>query len=132
MASATLDLYYTSALHTVFNLASTSPSGARWLLSNREVSLPYELQIMRKLSPSSSLANDHIIVTLREVERNATTSKLCTASVSLDISIPKDTATISKDSVKYLLGYLISALNDATATAATNVNRTALIEGRDI
>lgn len=132
MASSTLTFYYDATHSQSFSLVSTGQNLSNWKVAGRDLSLPYEVSVQRKLTPPSALGNDHVIVTIRGVERNATTGKLVTGSVTMDISIPKDTATIGLNAMSQMVGYLSSLINDGGVLAGTNTNRTAILGGRDL
>lgn len=131
MASATLDLYKDNSSHEVFTLASQNSAGAKWLLPGRSLATPKSVEIARKIN-STSVSNDTVNLKLSQTELNATTGKPATFFIDGKISIPKDVTVITPTVQKALIAQFVSLLNDATALAATSVNRTALIEGRDI
>lgn len=132
MASSTLNPYKDNTNHVLFSLASTSATGAKYLVSGRSMSLPYICEITRKVTPANSTSNDHVTVRLARSEANATSGKLATAQVTLDISIPKDQSVLTAAVQKEIVSVLASILNEAAAMQATNANITALIEGRDL
>lgn len=132
MASSTLNPYKDNTNHVLFSLASTSATGSKYLVSGRSISAPYLMEITRKVTAPSASANDHVIVRVARTELNATTSKLATAQVSIDISIPKDASVLDATAQKEIISVLVSTLNEAAAMEATNVNITSLIEGRDL
>jgi len=130
MPTSTLNPYYDATHQGAFSLVTSSDKGALWLTSSRPLACPSSMEIIRKLTPPNSLANDHIIVRLVDTEQNATTAKLATFSATLDISIPKDQSVCTSTVQKIMLAYLASMLNDSAVMGATSVNRTALLEGR--
>jgi len=132
MATATLTPYIDNTTQVSFNLVSSTPNGARWLASGRSISEPYGFELVRKIGPSSASANDHVVAHVIRTDRNATTGKFATMRVSLDCSIPKDVSIITPTVQKNLVAVMVSLMNEATANAATTVNRTAFIEGRDL
>jgi len=132
MPSSSLTPYYTNSAQFTFQLATTSETGACYKIAGRPLSTPYQVEIIRKVTPSAATANDHVILRATLIGRNATTSKLATASVSVDVSIPKDAATISETDVIHMLGVIASLINDSAALQSTTVNATALLEGRDL
>jgi len=111
---------------------STSPTGAKYQVSGRALASPYSIEINRKIGPVSATGNDHVIVRVSKTDPNSTTAKPATVLCTLDISIPRDNATVTPTEVLACVGVLASLLNDCAALAATSVNRTALIEGRDL
>lgn len=132
MASASLAPYKNNSAQVTHLLVATGPTGSSYSVAGRSLGLPYGIQIQRKVGPSGSLANDHVIVKVGCSYANATTGKIATGSVSCDISIPRDSTIITTTVMAELLGQLSSLLNDSTALAATSANRVALIEGRDL
>jgi len=132
MASSSITPYKTNAATQAFALQSTSASGATFIVTGRSLANPHFIQITRKIGPSNSMANDHVIVRISLTDPNATTLKPVTGSVTLDISIPRDNATVTLAEMTEELGLLASLLNDNTALAATTVNRSALLNGQDL
>jgi len=132
MASSTLTPYYDHTQSTAYALVSTSVNGSMWKAAGRSISEPLSIEIIRKFGPPSSLANDHVLLRLSQTNRNSTTGKLATLSATLDISVPKDTATLTADSVKYAVTRLASLIYESTVLPTTSVAVTALVEGRDL
>lgn len=132
MASSTLVPYVNNSTTQSFSLVSTSSAGAKWMVTGRAIGVPYTIEVIRKLSPSTSTTNDHIQLRIARTEQNATSAKLATMQLLLDISIPKDASVITATEQKKLLSILASLFNESTAMEATNVAITSLIEGRDI
>lgn len=132
MSSATLTLYETNAATKAFTLVSQDGKTTKWIVSGREIGLPFSFEITRKLTAPGATTNDHVLVRVARTERNATTAKLATCQILMDISIPKDATVITQTEQKKLVSLIASALNEATAMEATTANITALIEGRDL
>jgi hypothetical protein len=132
MASSSLTPYRNNSDQVTFQLVSTSSEGSSYRVSGRDLSSPHVVDIKRKLTSGNSTANDHISVRVARTERNASTSKLATMQVLLDISIPKDTSILTSTVQAEQLAIAASLLNEATAMEATTANITALIEGRDL
>jgi len=132
MAAATLTPYYNNTTQTTYNLVSTGPTGSMWKLAGRDLGQPKSVEIIRKMTPIGSSANDHVILRLSNTMRNATTGKLATLVATCDISLPKDATDLTTNQRLYMLAELASLLNDSSANAATTVARSALIEGRDL
>jgi len=130
MPSATLTPYKNNTTQTSYSLVSSSEKGALWLVTGRALSKPAWIEVIRKIGPSSSLANDHLILRIGVTEANASTGKLSTGSVTVDFSTPKDQSVISSATMLDQSGVIASLLNDSVANAATTVTRTALVEGR--
>lgn len=130
--STSLTPYYDNTNQTTFVQASASEKITKWIESGLDIACPHKVEVIRKLTPPTSNSNDHVILRVSKTMRNATTSKLATMQVSLDISIPKDTSELDSTEQKALVSELASLLNEATAMEATSANITALIEGRDL
>lgn len=132
MATDTITAYETNAATQSFTLAQVSKDSTTWIKSGRAISLPYKLEVIRKIGNSNASANDHVSLRVTRVEANATTGKLATFQVTLDISIPKDQSILSATEQKKAISLIASVLNEGTAMEATNANITKLIEGRDL
>jgi len=132
MASSQLQPYKDNTTQVTFVLVSTSATGATYQVSGGTLAEPFRIEIVRKIGPTSQVGNDHVIVRFTRSLRNATTGKLSTCTISVDIGIPKDTSLFTATVMKETLALVASLLNDNAANAATSVNRTALIEGRDL
>jgi len=132
MASATLVPYNANGAQTTFTLVSTSEQKSVYRVASLDLATPYSLEIQRKLTPVGAKGNDVVSVKIQRVERNTGTNLLCAGSVKVEISIPKDTVALTKAKSLEMLGVLSSLLNDVSNLAATSVNRTALVEGRDL
>lgn len=132
MASSSLTPYKNSTEQETFSLVSTSGSGAKYMVSGRSLANPFVIECQRKLTPATASGNDHVVLRLARTESNATTSKLATCQVLVDVSIPKDTSVLTATVQKELVALAASLLNEATAMEATNANITALVEGRDL
>lgn len=131
MASQTLTLYKNNTQTQVFGLASVVADGARYMASGRAIACPFVVETKRKLNLNGT-GNDHVSLRIARTEQNATTGKLATSQVLLDISIAKDQSILTPTVQKELVALLASALDESTAVESTTVNATALIEGRDL
>lgn len=132
MASSSLLPYKNNTTTQTFALVSTSATGAKYQLSGRSLANPYVIEIQRKLTPANASGNDHVVLRVARTEANATTGKLATFQVLLDISVPKDISVLTSAVQKEVVSSLTSLLNECTAMEATNANITSLIEGRDL
>jgi len=119
MSSSSLTPHYTGSTTKTFSLVSEQGSGAKWIVTGRALALPESIELQRKIGTNGSKANDHVILRLVRAEANSTTNLIATAVVTLDISIPRDTAAVSQDNVNDMLGSLISILNEVTDTTVT-------------
>jgi len=135
MASSTIAPKYGTSASNTFALRNTNSSGCEYAVSGRSLSKPYAITISRKVGNGSALGNDHVIVSIRRTEANATTFKLSTGNVTLDISIPRDSATLTTDMMNEMLASLSSLLNDYAAvedTLASHGNIITLLGGADL
>jgi len=132
MASSTLATYYDATNHTDFALVTTGATGGKWAVAGRSLSEPYSLEIQRKIGPAGALANDHIVLRLIRTDKNATTGKPATYSITMDISVPKDNSILTETVQKYILKQFGSVINDCAAMVGTYTNAVALLEGRDL
>jgi len=135
MASSTIAPKYGTSASNTFALRNTSAAGCEYAVAGRSLAKPYTVSILRKVGNSSATGNDHVIVSIRRTEANATTFKLSTGAVTLDISIPRDSATITADHMNEMLASLSSLLNDFAAvedTLASHGNIITLLGGSDL
>lgn len=132
MPSSSLTPYKTSAGQVTYSLIGSSPTAAKWSVSGYGLGVPRILEQTLKVGAPGAAANDHVIVRLSQSDENSTTGKIATANVTLDVSIPRDSATITSTEIVELLGILSSLLNDCASVedSANATNRTALAEGR--
>lgn len=130
MASSSITLYDSAAGTMTFLLVSSSVNETVWKAAGRSLSTPLELKLARKLN--SGTKNDTILVQFRRIERNVTTSQLATAQFKCELSVPKDQTILTPAILADLLGYASSLFNDGAALAATEANRGAIVDGRDV
>jgi len=130
MASSSLTPYKSNSAQETFALISQSADGAIYRVSGRALSLPYQIDMQRKLNPSGT-GNDHVGYRISRVEKNATTGKLATLQVLVDVSIPKDISVLDLNTQKEICAITASILNEQTAMEATNVKISALLAGGD-
>jgi len=133
MASATLSPKSGDTEVTTLSLASNSATGATYLVAGRALNAPKGLEIKRLITRSGQTANDHIQLRFFTTEPNATTGKLATAQVMLDISVPKDLPVIGTAGVQALCAMLASTINNYGNNAA-DISPTvgSLISGLDL
>jgi len=132
MASASLVLSKNNTQTVTFGLASQFVNGAEWKVADRDLSTPYKITLERNLTQGNSVSNDRVSVRISRVERNATTGKPATASVSVLVSIPKDTSVLTQAAQKELLAMTSSLLNDCANVGATNAKTSAIVSGSDL
>jgi len=131
MASNSLVLYNNNSTTTTYNLVTTGETKSSWKVDGRPLATPRILEIQRKPTSSSAAGNDHVIIRGAVIERNASTQKLATAQVTIDLSLPKDQSIITSTTIGDLIANAVSLLNEKTAMEATRANINAFIEGRD-
>jgi len=132
MPSSSITPYYNNTSQYTFALATTSETGAVYKMAGRPLSQPFQVEVQRKITASAATANDHVILRISRIEKNATTGKLATGSVTVDLSIPKDTASLAEADFTKMVGAVASILNECAALQSTTVNAVALEEGRDL
>lgn len=128
MPASSLVLYKNNTQAVTFPLAASGLDEVSYLEGGRSINEPHTISISKKMAKGA--ANNLVYVTLKRVQRNATTGKLATFQVKVEISIPQDNSILSNAVNVEELSLIGSYLIDAAATGATTVNRTALIEGR--
>lgn len=119
MSSTSLVPHYTGSTVKTFVLASENASGAKWLVSGRPLANPESIELVRKVGQPGAAGNDHVILRLVKAETNATSLKIATGVVTLDISIPRDTVAVTATMINDMLGALISLLDECSDTTAT-------------
>jgi hypothetical protein len=132
MASSSLTPYKDDTNQVTFNLSTQGENFCQYLVSGRAIATPYLLEIRRKTTSPGAASNDHVVVRVARIERNSNTGKPVTGQVMVDISIPKDSDTITVAYMEEMLGIVSSALNDDAALAASNANAAALLAGSDL
>lgn len=132
MASATLAPYKDNTSAVTFVLVSSGTSGSTYKVDSRDLACPYLIEIKRELTSGNATGNDHVKLRIARTERNATTTKLATMQVLVDVSIPKDTSILTITEQKYVLGVVASLINDCTVNAATTANRGKIVGGQDL
>jgi len=132
MASASLVPYKTNTTQETFALVSQSAAGATYKVSGRPLATPYQIETQRKLSSGTSTGNDHVGLRISRVEKNATTGKLATLQVLLDVSIPKDTSVLTTATQQEMLAICASILNECTAMEATHSKIDLILSGGDL
>jgi len=80
---------------------------------------PESIELVRKVGQPGAAGNDHVILRLVKAETNATSLKIATGVVTLDISIPRDTVAVTATMINDMLGALISLLDECSDTTAT-------------
>lgn len=123
--------YKNSTQQITFGLAYENSTGQVYLVSGRAINKPFQLEVVRKLTPPSGNGNDQVVLRIKRVEANAATGKLATLSATLILSIPKDQTILDATAQKELVSAVASLLNESTAVEATTTFITALIEGRN-
>jgi hypothetical protein len=139
MSSSSLTLYDENSGTSIYTLQSVGPNKTVWIKTGRSLAKPQAVSVERKLTPSGSGANDHVIVSVIQTEASTLAPyKLSTFVAKLDLSIPKDltgfSGGTSADLMKRIAN-LVSALNGSTALAAANSANTglnAILSGGDL
>jgi hypothetical protein len=132
MPSSSFNAYSSDTVYSLFGLVSSQANGAKWQVADRPIACPHSIEIERKIGPSGSNANDHVILRARLADSNDETGKISTAVVTLDISIPRDTTAVSSSDVRNLVAEVGSVLRDSSVMEATLSNISNLVSGSDI
>jgi len=130
MASNTLTPAVDDTNRQTFNLVSTSLNKTAWVAPSRKLATPYQISVERKLASGKS--NDQIVLRILRIENNATTGLPATASITLNISLPKDQTILTAAEMTKMIVAIGSIIGDSALGAATVVAVTSLIEGRDL
>lgn len=112
MASSSLTLNNLADVGVVFTLSGQSSDGALYKVATRSLSLPETLQFQYQLGSPGSLGNDKLIVTIADTTQNATTAKIVTTRLRMEVSVPRDAAATAT-TVNDLMAILASLLSDA-------------------
>jgi len=92
MASTTLSLKDEAETAIVYSLVGQTPDAAVYRNVNRSLALPQSLDFKFKLGSPGAKGNDKITVTLRDTVQNSTTGVVSTATLAINVSIPRDDA----------------------------------------
>jgi len=130
--SATITPFYNASSGYTLVPVSEDDAGATYKVAGRDLATPLGIEIQRKLTAPTATGNDHVIVRAFRTERNASTGKLATCQVLLDISIPKDTSILTIAEQTKLVAAVASLLNEETAMGASLANIAALITGSNL
>lgn len=103
MASATHTLKEEDETNVVYTLVGQNENGALYKDATRELGVPRELQFSMKIGNPQALGNDQIISKLRNTVENSTTGKKSTGSVSIVLSVPRDSAWTNQMSEDLLI-----------------------------
>lgn len=122
MASATYTLKeHDGVTDVVFSLVGNTADGAVYRVSSRALSLPQGMDIQMQIGNPGAKGNDHIKIIIRNVVRNATTGAVSTGSVTLDLSVPRDSAawtdTDSQDLLAFVANFLTSGRRESLVDA---------------
>lgn len=112
MASASITLLDLANASQVYSLVGLTATGAAYKMADQELSTPRTLTFTSKIGAPGSLGNDKIVISLKDSRKNVDTGLVKTASVNLEVSIPRD-AAITNANVVDMLCQLASLLTDA-------------------
>jgi len=132
MASASITTYKNNTQTYVYTLVSQSADTTVWKIANRTLGEPMTLSLQRKVGPTGSKTNDHIILRSSRTDKNATTGLPATCSITLDVSIPRDNSIITAQAQTDLLQSVASIINEYAANAATQVNAGKIVGATDL
>lgn len=115
MASASITLKDKADANIVYTLVGNTDRGAAYRNAARALGLPQSLDVAFNIGNAGSKGNDRISITLRNTVVNSTTGLVSTGSVSIVLSIPRDTAAWSETDSEDLLIQLQDLFTDANA-----------------
>jgi len=93
MSLSSIALVDDSSATTTFTQIGQTNNGAEYRDVTRSLSEPRSLMITYKVSPAGSKANDHLVISIRDVGINADTGESFTSSARVDISVSRDADT---------------------------------------
>jgi hypothetical protein len=103
MASATITLKDKADANIVYTLVGQTDRGATYRNATRALGLPQSLSFSYNLGAPGALGNDRINITLRNSVQNGDTGLVSTGSVSIQLSIPRDSAWTTTDTEDLLI-----------------------------
>jgi len=131
-APATLSwLEHSETAGKVCTLINTTPDGAIYRDLTRSLSLPFSVEFQYKIGAPGAKQNDHMIVLVKDSVVNSTTGVVSTASMRMDLSIPRDTTwtTTMSENILSGLGYLFCPLAAHVNSTYGPGNRVAFATG---
>jgi hypothetical protein len=114
---STIGLLTSSSTGHDYSLAGATPNGALYKDVSRALSQPRTLQFTNNVGAPGAKANDKVIVRLSDTVLNTETGIACTGSVTLTISVPRDTA-FADGSTEALLYQMADLLGQVGARGA--------------
>lgn len=103
MASATITLKDEADANVVYTQVGQNETSALYKDATRELALPRTLRFQFKLGNPGAKGNDQIIMKLNNSVENATSGLVSTGSVSVVLSIPRDSAWTNQMSEDLLI-----------------------------
>lgn len=103
MASATVTLKNKADVNVVYTLVGVTDRGASYKDATRTLGLPRTLTMNTQLGAPGSLGNDRITMTLRNSVQNSGSGLVSTGSVSVTLSVPRDSTWTETDSEDLLI-----------------------------
>lgn len=114
MASSSITLKDKADANIVYTLVSQTENGAVYRNAARSLGLPQSLRFSTNIGAPGSKGNDRVNITLKNSVQNETTGLVSTGSVSIQLSIPRD-STFSVTDAEDLLVQLQDLFVDANA-----------------
>jgi hypothetical protein len=111
---------------TVFTLSSEGSNFVEHKDLTRALGLPLAIRQTLKSGQPGALGNDHVKIAVSDSRQNSDTGKVSTGSVTLDVSIPRDTAAFDTQAVEDMVCYMRSFLtltDQEDAIAVGKLNR---------
>lgn len=103
MASSSITLTDEADANIVYTLVGQNENSAFYKNTDRELSLPQELRFQYKLGNPGSKGNDQIICKLKNTVENDTTNLISVGSVTVTLSVPRDSAWTNQMSEDLLI-----------------------------
>lgn len=114
MSASTIALADHSSADSTFTLAGATANGALYKDATRSLALPLSLQFAYNLGNPGSKSNDKLVTTIRNSAAHSTTGVVSTASIKVEISIPRDDDAHPAGSAEDLMAFVADLLGHST------------------
>lgn len=114
MASSTITLTDKADANIVYSFVGQTDKGSVYRNASRSLGLPQSLDFRYQIGNPGSKGNDRISVSLKNSVQNADTGLVSTGSVTIQLSIPRDSEWTQTDSEDLLI-QLQDLFTDANA-----------------
>lgn len=103
---------------TTFALVSTTANGALYRLSSRALQLPLSIEFAYKLGTPGQKGNDSLKVVIADTLQNATTKEVMQLRANLELSVPRDAATVTDAYITQIMGFMASIIGKSAHRTA--------------